>query len=110
MSRSQSEACKVICEISLNAILKSRCVDISESGTPGKYRLISCVDLIEAETLTILEYSEFPEVSFAALSYVWRGNKPDADFDGRTFNAPVLQKMALNLVMTSVFKSCMILV
>ncbi|KAL7624407.1 hypothetical protein AAE478_005971 [Parahypoxylon ruwenzoriense] len=82
---------KVICEIPLETVLGTGSLDVSESGTPGRYRLVSCADFIEAETLTILEYTDFPEVPCAALSYVWRGNSPDKNFDGRVFNVSIPQ-------------------
>ncbi|KAL7958578.1 hypothetical protein V8C34DRAFT_323984 [Trichoderma compactum] len=75
---------KRLCEITFDALLESRCVDISECGTPCRYRLLDCNDFVHAQKLTIYEYTEIPQFPFAAVSYVWRGNAPDADFDGRT--------------------------
>ncbi|PNP40946.1 hypothetical protein TGAMA5MH_06812 [Trichoderma gamsii] len=82
---------KIICETTLDALSESRCLDITESGTPCRYRLVDCKDLVNAQKLIIYEYSEFPQVRYAAVSYVWRGNTPDADFDGLAFNTPIPQ-------------------
>lgn len=82
---------KIICEITLDALSESRCLDITESGTPCRYRLVDCKDLVNARKLIIYEYSEFPQVRYAAVSYVWRGNTPNADFDGLAFNTPIPQ-------------------
>ncbi|KAL7905427.1 hypothetical protein GGI35DRAFT_137928 [Trichoderma velutinum] len=91
MSSSKSAAEKAICEITFDALLESRCVDISECATPCRYRLLDCNDFVHAQKLTIYEYTETPQFPFAAVSYVWRGNVPDADFDGRAFNVPIPQ-------------------
>ncbi|KAI1099942.1 hypothetical protein F4804DRAFT_345145 [Jackrogersella minutella] len=81
----------VICQDHLETVLGSGFLDISKSGTPGRYRLLSCADFIKAQQLTILEYADFPKVSFAAISCVWRGNTPDKYFSDRTFNVPIPQ-------------------
>lgn len=82
---------KAIYEITLDALSETRCFDITEHGTPRRYRLVDCRDFVHAQNLTLYEYSEFPHVPFAAVSYVWRGNTPDPDFDGATFNVPIPQ-------------------
>ncbi|RYP35401.1 hypothetical protein DL767_003808 [Monosporascus sp. MG133] len=89
MSYSNPVAGKAVCDIPLKTLLKTRSLDITESATPGKYRLISCVDFIQEERLIILEFTDFPEVPYAALSYVWQGNTPKMDLDGQVFNVPV---------------------
>ncbi|KUI65812.1 hypothetical protein VM1G_02515 [Cytospora mali] len=88
MSSSQSSV-QVICKVPSETLWKSRCLDISGCGTPGRFRLMSCADFIDAGSVTILEYVEFPECAFAAISYVWQGNNPGELFDERVFNVPV---------------------
>lgn len=82
---------KTIYKITLDDLSKSKCLDITDHGTPRRYRLIDCEDFVHVQKLTIYEYNEFPQVRFAAVSYVWRGNTPDADFDGLTFHVPIPQ-------------------
>ncbi|ROV97944.1 hypothetical protein VSDG_04919 [Cytospora chrysosperma] len=94
MSSSQSPVEAVICKIPLEALWKSQSLDISRCGTPGRYRLMSCADFIDAGNLAIHEYVEFPECTFAAISYVWQGNTPGDLFDERVFNVPVPQDAA----------------
>lgn len=50
---------------------------------------MSCSDFVDAEHLTIIEYEEFPACAYAAISYVWKGNKPGDAFGKRVFNVPV---------------------
>ncbi|KFY71513.1 hypothetical protein V498_10146 [Pseudogymnoascus sp. VKM F-4517 (FW-2822)] len=91
MSSLNSAVGKTICDVSLECLLQSRSLDISKCGTPGRYRLVSCADFIDSKKLTIHGYTEFPEDPFAAVSYVWRGNTPEKDFDGRVFDVPIQQ-------------------
>jgi len=75
-----------ICEINLQSLIENGTLDISQSGTPCRYRLIDCADFISADKLTIREYIEFPTFPYAAASYVWRGNEPDQEFAGPVFS------------------------
>ncbi|KAF2969517.1 hypothetical protein GQX73_g4088 [Xylaria multiplex] len=77
---------KVIYDAPLETI---KSLDITESATPRRYRLLSCVDFIQAKKLVILEFTEFPNVPYTALSYVWQGNAPSKDFNSRVFTVPV---------------------
>ncbi|KAI0532868.1 hypothetical protein GGR58DRAFT_517363 [Xylaria digitata] len=77
---------KVIYDAPLETI---KSLDITESATPRRYRLLRCVDFIQAKKLVILEFTEFPEVPYTALSYVWQGNVPSKDFDGQVFTVLV---------------------
>ncbi|KIY51179.1 hypothetical protein FISHEDRAFT_29651, partial [Fistulina hepatica ATCC 64428] len=75
-----------ICEVTLQSLTESGMLDISQCGTPCRYRLIDCADFISADKLTIREYAEFPTVPYAAVSYVWRGNEPDQELAGPVFS------------------------
>jgi len=55
-------------------------VDIESTATPQRYRLISCIDLIESGDLTIYECAQLSDVAYSAISYVWRGNPVDPAF------------------------------
>ncbi|EKM55705.1 uncharacterized protein PHACADRAFT_256518 [Phanerochaete carnosa HHB-10118-sp] len=75
-----------ICSLSLRTLEQSGVLDISECGTPCRYRLIDCADYVRADKLTIYEYTSFPTDTYATVSYVWRGNAPDQDFAGPVFS------------------------
>ncbi|KAL7958583.1 hypothetical protein V8C34DRAFT_282685 [Trichoderma compactum] len=51
-------------------------IDFMFRATPERYRLIDCSKVIHDRSLRIVEFTDFPQVSYAALSYVWRGNFP----------------------------------
>ncbi|KAL7905432.1 hypothetical protein GGI35DRAFT_138015 [Trichoderma velutinum] len=53
-----------------------RAIDFMFNATPERYRLIDCSKIIHDRTLRIVEFTDFPRVSYAALSYVWRGKFP----------------------------------
>ncbi|KAI1808938.1 hypothetical protein F4811DRAFT_6684 [Daldinia bambusicola] len=80
---------EIICKIPLETILETKLLDITENATPCRYRLLSCDDFIEHKQVTILEFDDFPQVPYTALSYVWKGNIPDANFADPVFNVPV---------------------
>ncbi|KAI1466118.1 uncharacterized protein F4812DRAFT_97671 [Daldinia caldariorum] len=80
---------EIICKISLETIVKTKSLDITESATPCRYRLLSCNDFIEHKQVTVLEFDDFPQVPYTALSYVWKGNTLDADCADPVFNVPV---------------------
>ncbi|KAI1099941.1 hypothetical protein F4804DRAFT_349048 [Jackrogersella minutella] len=54
-------------------------VDILSCATPERYHLVHCTDAVSNRALRILEFTSFPNVQYAALSYVWRGNRPAND-------------------------------
>lgn len=86
---SHSMAGEVICSLHLETILATKCLDITEKATPCRYRLLSCDDFIQNKQVTVLEFGDFPQVTYTALSYVWKGNVPDANLVGPVFNIPV---------------------
>ncbi len=47
---------------------------ITFTATPERYRLVDCTEVVSNSVLRIEEFTEFPRVIYAALSYVWRGN------------------------------------
>ncbi|KAI1808578.1 hypothetical protein F4811DRAFT_548582 [Daldinia bambusicola] len=76
---------KEICCISFGQLAHSTGpVDILSRATPERYRLVDCADAVSNRNLRILEFSEFPRVPYAALSYVWRGNRPADESTFRT--------------------------
>ncbi|OCH94813.1 hypothetical protein OBBRIDRAFT_48838 [Obba rivulosa] len=64
-----------IYDLSLDQLQGAK-VDISPSATLCRYRLVDCIQFVEHENLRIDEFSEFPNVEYTAISYVWRG-RPD---------------------------------
>jgi hypothetical protein len=70
----------------LQNLKESRVLDISQSATPCRYRLLDCGDFVTTKKLTIREYTELPKVPYAAISYVWRGNKFDQGVGGPVFS------------------------
>ncbi|KAI9065252.1 hypothetical protein FKP32DRAFT_1665500 [Trametes sanguinea] len=62
-----------------------RLLDLSKTGTPCRIRLLDCQALANDDTLRIVEFSAFPDVPYAAISYPWRGIAVDSDFRGQTF-------------------------
>lgn len=78
-----------ICDVSLDSLCRREFTDVNEHGTPKRYRLISCPDIVDAGKLVVYEYANFPEDRFAAVSYVWRGNIPQDGLKLRTFDIPV---------------------
>ncbi|KAF5361592.1 hypothetical protein D9757_011551 [Collybiopsis confluens] len=61
-------------------------LDISKTATPRRYRLLDCTSLIENNTLCLHEFEHFPDVPYCAISYVWRGNLPNAVFSSPQAN------------------------
>ena len=69
---------KTIYEGSLSALAQSNIpLDITKTATPCRYRLLSCVQIVEHDTLQITEFLDLTDVEYSALSYVWRGNRID---------------------------------
>lgn len=82
---------KAICNVSLDELPQCETpVNIMASATPERYRLLDCAEAVSARTLRILEFAGFPSVPYAALSYVWRGNRPVKDPGLRTPEFSVL--------------------
>ncbi|KAL6800559.1 hypothetical protein J3E68DRAFT_448853 [Trichoderma sp. SZMC 28012] len=68
---------KEICSMSFEEISHShQPIDFMFRAAPERYRLIDCSKVIHDRSLRIVEFIDFPKVSYAALSYVWRGNFP----------------------------------
>ncbi|KAL6802563.1 hypothetical protein GGI42DRAFT_360265 [Trichoderma sp. SZMC 28013] len=66
-----------ICSMSFEEISYShQPIDFMFRATPERYRLIDCSKVIHDRSLRIVEFTDFPQVPYAALSYVWRGNFP----------------------------------
>lgn len=58
--------------------LPNSVIDLSTVAKPGHYRLIDCARFIQRRHLSIYEFDgPISNVSYAAISYVWRGNKFD---------------------------------
>ena len=68
------DAGATICEVALCTLTSGVHLDISACGTPCRYRLIDCANLVHNGTIVIREYTQFPTVPYTAVSYVWKGN------------------------------------
>ncbi|PCH34885.1 hypothetical protein WOLCODRAFT_79221 [Wolfiporia cocos MD-104 SS10] len=59
-------------------LLSGTILDLARTpAQPQRYRLIDCARLTQDRTLCLYETSEFPDVPYSALSYVWQGNGDD---------------------------------
>ncbi|KAK0459898.1 hypothetical protein IW261DRAFT_1350595 [Armillaria novae-zelandiae] len=66
---------KEICNVSFDELSqRDTPLDIASTATPERYRLVDCAAVVSNRVLRIEEFTEFPRVIYAALSYVWRGN------------------------------------
>ncbi|KAK0431005.1 hypothetical protein EV421DRAFT_1743515 [Armillaria borealis] len=66
---------KEICSVSFDELLqRDTPLDITSTATPERYRLVDCTEVASNRVLRIEEFTEFPRVIYAAISYVWRGN------------------------------------
>jgi hypothetical protein len=74
-----------ICEIDLRSLTEHG-LDISQTGTRCRYRLIDCAAFVDHGKLIVREYVDFPQVPYAAVSYVWRGNEVDPELTGPSFS------------------------
>ncbi|KAI0737287.1 hypothetical protein C8Q80DRAFT_1115368 [Daedaleopsis nitida] len=86
--RAQAPAFKEIYKIPCSQCDKP--LDMMSRATPERYRLMDCTEAVSHRTLRILEFTAFPRVLYAALSYVWRGNKPTAGCRRSTHEFSVL--------------------
>lgn len=60
-----------ICSMSFEELSYShQAIDFMFRATPERYRLIDCSKVIHDRSLRIVEFTDFPRVSYAALSYV----------------------------------------
>ncbi|KAK0477694.1 hypothetical protein IW261DRAFT_1366868, partial [Armillaria novae-zelandiae] len=69
----------IIFQISLESLAPSgplSVLDITPVATPGRFRLIDCAQYIYDRTLSIHEFPDF-KCTYAAISYIWRGNSVD---------------------------------
>lgn len=81
----------IIFQISLESLAPSgslSVLDITPVATPGRSRLIDCAQYIRDRTLSIHEFPDFPvtECTYAAISYIWRGNSVDKSTVGPRFS------------------------
>ncbi|KDQ14119.1 hypothetical protein BOTBODRAFT_110418, partial [Botryobasidium botryosum FD-172 SS1] len=53
--------------------LRDAVLDITPTATPGRFRLIDCIQFTEHQTLRILEFHGISRPAYAAISYTWRG-------------------------------------
>lgn len=62
-------------------------IDITPVATKQRFRLIDCSQYVKHKTLSVIEFPSFPvpECSYAAISYVWRGNLAQRSDTGPTF-------------------------
>jgi len=58
--------------------LANSVIDICTAARPGHYRLINCSQYVQRQSLRIYEFTDsIATISYAAISYVWRGNSLD---------------------------------
>ncbi|KAK0454553.1 hypothetical protein EV421DRAFT_424188 [Armillaria borealis] len=81
----------IIFQISLESLARSgtlSVLDITPVATAGRFRLIDCTQYIHDRTLSIREFPDFPiiECTYAAISYIWRGNSIDESTVGPRFS------------------------
>ncbi|THV00741.1 hypothetical protein K435DRAFT_718741 [Dendrothele bispora CBS 962.96] len=81
---------EIIFQISLESLIHSETIqvlDITPVATVNRFRLINCTRYIKDKTLTIYEFLDFPVpwCTYAAISYVWRGNPVDESTIGPRF-------------------------
>jgi len=67
---------KTILNISLRDLRGAK-LSIEPFATPGRIRLIRCSLLVDNGNLVLEEFTDFPSVTYSAISYVWKGNTPD---------------------------------
>lgn len=65
---------RTIIQVSLKSLHQECVLDITPYATPQRYRLIHCDRFVQDATLSIEEFTDFPSVQYAAISYVWKGN------------------------------------
>ncbi|GFN13770.1 hypothetical protein AtubIFM56815_005895 [Aspergillus tubingensis] len=75
---------KVILEVPLN-ISQQNLVDLSNIGSPEKFRLVECAALLSNQdpVLRIVQFDNFkfsnrPPAAYAAISYIWQGNRTES--------------------------------
>jgi hypothetical protein len=76
-SASRSQLCRIL-DVSLNTNIRQR-VDISKVATPQRFRFIDCKAFRDERALRVFESSEL-NFSYAAISYVWKGNPLNQTF------------------------------
>ncbi|KAG2152545.1 uncharacterized protein EDB93DRAFT_1249064 [Suillus bovinus] len=65
---------RTILQTPLASVNQDSVLDITPDATPQRYRLIHCDRFVEDQLLHIEEFTDFPSVQYAAISYVWKGN------------------------------------
>ncbi|KAI3602880.1 het-domain-containing protein [Moniliophthora roreri] len=76
---------KVIFEIRLET-LGSTPVDLTQTASDERYRLIDCQKFARDQILSIEEFDSLFSQPFAAISYIWRGNPPNASSKPSSFS------------------------
>ena len=61
-------------------------MDISPIASPGHVRLIDCQALKDQGFIRIIEFPDFPNVSYSTVSYPWRGVSVDSTSTQHTFS------------------------
>src|ERR1700730_11884058 len=75
-----------ICEVPLGAMSVSNPLDTARCARPGRFRFVGCDQiLLLNRVLRIIELTELSQVTYSAISYVWRGNPPDPAGPGEDF-------------------------
>jgi hypothetical protein len=65
---------RTIHQVPLKSLSPECVLDIAPRATPQRYRFIDCDRFIQDKMLCIDEFTDFPSVQYAAMSYVWKGN------------------------------------
>ncbi|KAI0674592.1 hypothetical protein C8Q78DRAFT_1076211 [Trametes maxima] len=103
-----------ICDIPIRTLdIEKNVLDLSNIATPCRVRLVDCDALIKRDTLRIVEFSEFPDVRYSAISYPWRGVGVDDQFSSHTFAVlgatdadPVGSRALLHACTASLLRGC----
>jgi len=53
--------------------LNDSVLDFSDKATPCRFRFIDCVQFVNQQTLSVVEYMDISDICYAATSYIWRG-------------------------------------
>ncbi|KAK7464824.1 hypothetical protein VKT23_006031 [Stygiomarasmius scandens] len=59
---------------------------VMEHAIPKRYRLVDCEQLVKNNTLNIIEFTNFPHVPYATISYVWKGNDVPLGYNAKEFS------------------------
>lgn len=81
---------KVVLQVSVESLTRCHTLSISPLATAERFRLIDCDQFLHHHVLTVHEFPYFPvpEILYAAISYIWRGNSTDGHTVGATLRVP----------------------